>query len=332
MVRSLRIQYPGAFYHVVCRGNEHRKIYLNDDDRYRFLKLLDESLEIYHVVLYCYVLMNNHFHLLVQTKRANLSEFMRRFNICYTGWFNYHHELSGHVYQGRYKAILVDADNYFLELSRYLHLNPVRTERLRKSDYRERSQYLKTYCWSSMLGYVNKKQVVDYVNYDLVLNMVGGRHAYQRFVRDGLIDGTENPFEDVQYQTILGDDAFVAWVKSEYIEKGSLREQPMYRDLVFEKIEPEIVLQCITEVMGITQNDLNKRERNGVVRGVAAEMLYKYSGLTQLQIGQLLGNVDYGAVYQLRHRMKERLIQDDILKLRYSEVEKKIKEMLNVEI
>jgi len=85
MVRPLHIQYSGAFYHVICRGNEHRKIFLDDGDRYRFLKLLGESLKMYQVILYGYVLMSDHFHLVVQTVRANLSEFMRRFNICYTG-------------------------------------------------------------------------------------------------------------------------------------------------------------------------------------------------------------------------------------------------------
>jgi len=126
MARPLRIQYPGAFYHITCRGNERKEIFLDDKDRNRFLALLTESLETYQVILYAYILMINHFHLLVQTKRANLSEFMRCFNICYTGWFNYRHHRCGHLYQGRYKAFLIDADNYLLEVSRYLHLNSVR--------------------------------------------------------------------------------------------------------------------------------------------------------------------------------------------------------------
>lgn len=91
MARSLRIQFPGASYHVTCRGNERKSIFLDDDDRRNFLALLVESLETYHVILYAYVLMTNHFHLVLQTMRANLSEFMRRFNICYTGKFHYRH-------------------------------------------------------------------------------------------------------------------------------------------------------------------------------------------------------------------------------------------------
>jgi REP element-mobilizing transposase RayT len=326
MARQLRIQYPGAYYHVTCRGNERNRIFKDDDDRRRFLGLLDESLETYQVVLYAYVLMDNHFHLVVQTMRANLSEFMRRFNICYTGWFNYHHNRCGHLYQGRYKALLVDADNYLLELSRYIHLNPVRAGRLRKCDYQERWLNLRRYQWCSLPGYINDKKVVEFVNYDMVLGMVNGRRAYQRFVVDGLKEGIEDPFEDVQYQTILGDDDFVARVKSKYIEKASLREQPMYRDMIFIMLDPEVVLRYVAQVMGVDRGELMKRERGGIVRGVAAEMLYKYSGLTQVQIGELLGGVDYGAVYQLRYRMKERLTQDNVLQLQYRNVEQAIKE------
>lgn len=158
MARALRIQYPSAFYHVTCRGNKREEVFLDNDDRHRFLSLLVESLEIYQVVLHGYILMNNHFHLLVQTKRANLSEFMRRFNIYYTGWFNYHHGRCGHLYQGRYKAFLIDADNYLLEVSRYLHLNYVRGDRLCSENYRERWQHAKMYPWSSLPGFVQKKK------------------------------------------------------------------------------------------------------------------------------------------------------------------------------
>lgn len=131
MVRSLRIQFPGAFYHITCRGIERKHIFVDDKDRCKFLALLSESLETYQVVLFAYIMMTNHFHLLIQTRKANCSEFMRHFNICYTGWFNYHNSRCGNLYQGRYKAFLVDADTYLLEVSRYLHLNIVRLRRMR---------------------------------------------------------------------------------------------------------------------------------------------------------------------------------------------------------
>jgi len=128
MARPLRVQYPNAVYHVTCRGNEQKPIFRDDIDRKTLLKKLVQSMDIYTVKLYSYVLMNNHFHLLLETPLGNLGEFMRRFNISYTGYFNYRHKRSGHLFQGRYKSILVDKESYLSILSRYIHLNPVRTE------------------------------------------------------------------------------------------------------------------------------------------------------------------------------------------------------------
>ena len=117
MTRPLRILVPGGYYHVTCRGNDRRAIYSDDRDRSVFLEKLRGSLDNYQVECHAYVLMSNHFHLLVATPKGNLSEFMRHFNISYTAAFNRRHRRVGHLYQGRYKAILVDQDSYLLELS-----------------------------------------------------------------------------------------------------------------------------------------------------------------------------------------------------------------------
>lgn len=306
---------------MTCRGNERRKIFLYDDDRYRFLKLLAESLETHQVVLFVYVLMDNHFHLVLQTTRANLSEFMRRFNICYTRWFHYHHGTCGHLYQGRYKALLVDADNYLVELSRYVHLNPIRVKKFGKFDYQKRWQHVGKYRWSSLPGYVTKRRVVDFVNYNMVLDMVGGRRAYQRFVQDGLKEGVKSPFEDIQYQMILGDNDFVTRVKSEYIQKGSLREQPMYRNIITDVIEPEALMSCVAKALGIDVQSLKVRLENGVERGIVAELLYRYSDITQREIGKLLGGIDYTSVSMLRRRLKTKMANNKLVREKYAQAE-----------
>ena len=118
MARPLRIEYPGAWYHVTCRGNERSTIYRDDKDKRRFLKALGESVEAFNVEVHCYTLMGNHFHFLLKTPGANLSRFMQRFNTAYITYYNLRHHRSGHLYQGRFKAILVEADEYLLELSR----------------------------------------------------------------------------------------------------------------------------------------------------------------------------------------------------------------------
>jgi REP element-mobilizing transposase RayT len=310
----------------MCRGNERKKIFIDNDDRHYFLKLLAESLRTYHVILYSYVMMHNHFHLVVQTMRANLSEFMRRFNICYTGWFNYHHDTCGHLYQGRYKALLVDADTYLLTLTRYVHLNPVKARDVQNIDRHAQWQNVQKYPWSSLPGYTDKEKKTSFVDYDMILALVGGRQAYCSFVRQGLSERIDSIFDAVQYQAILGSDSFVARIKTKYIETGSTREQPTYRDMVARKVQPEVVLRCVADIMEVEITTLRQRGRGGgIVRGIAAEMLYKYSSIKQAGIGQLLGGVDYGAVYQLRHRMKKQLTNNKSLRELYEQIEQRIR-------
>lgn len=327
MARPLRIQYPGAFYHVMCRGNARSKIFLDDNDRYRFLRLLHESVETYQVLLYSYVMMDNHFHLVVQTVRANLSEFMRRFNICYTGWFHYHHGTCGHLYQGRYKSYLVDADNYLLELSRYVHLNPLRGYKQKNADYRNSLSCVRRYRWSSLPGYLDQRFANDLIRYDMILEMIGSRRAYGRFIAAGVRDGIDDIFKDVQHQAILGDQNFVARVKSKYVEEGSLRDQPSYRGVITETLPPTDVFLCVSNVCGVSKEDLLQRHGDGFARGLLAEMLYRYCGLTLAEIGRFMGGIDYGGVFQLRRRLGLYTANNGLLREKYRAVEESVKRL-----
>src|SRR4030043_1166617 len=148
MTRPLRIQFENAYYHVTCRGNARQEIFSNDPDRSAFLDLLERSSDTYQTEILAYVLMSNHFHLLVKTPLANLQEFMRHFNISYTSYYNRTHRKTGHLYQGRYKSFLVDADSYLQEVSRYIHLNPVRGRGKAKLPVHEKNSYLRRYTGS----------------------------------------------------------------------------------------------------------------------------------------------------------------------------------------
>lgn len=322
MARSLRIQYPGAYYHVMCRGNARRKIFMDDLDRRKFLSYLSESVDTYHIVLHAYVLMPNHFHLLLQTEKANLAEFMRRFNICYTGWFNYHHGRCGHLFQGRYKSILIDADNYLLEVSRYLHLNVARGLRTKITDSGEKWRYVRRYQWSTLPGYLDKKCTVDFVSYSDILTIIGGRSSYRNFIIDGLRRGVRNPFDLIKYRTILGDDDFIAQVKAEHLESGSTREQPAFRGLHLSKIDAETILRHVADIAGTERIMLSKRRGPGVVRGMAAELLYKYGDLNLRMIGAYLGGIDYCAVNQLRRRLRQRMAENRQTKVLFSRIER----------
>lgn len=324
MARALRIQFPGAFYHITCRGIEHRDIYINNQDRNKFLTFLNNSLEIYQVQLYAFILMDNHFHLIIKTKKANCSEFMRHFNICYTTWFNWRHHRNGNLYQGRYKAFLIDANNYLIEVSRYLHLNCVRVNRLKSLDYQKQWEYVSSYHWSSIGGYLNETKMLKYIDYSLILSMVGGRRQYRKYLQDGLKKEIENPFEKAKNREILGNDNFVRRVKK-FIRNGSLREQPSYRDI--NTLKPETVINLIKKEFDVDVRTLKRSNSNGLIRGITAELLYRFSNITQSQIGKILGNIDYGAVYLLRRRFKEKMTKNPNLKNRFQKIEAQLKNM-----
>jgi len=187
MVRPLRIEYPNAWYHVTGRGVARSPIFKDDKDRLRFLEALRESVEAFNVEVHCYVLMSNHFHFLLKTPETNLSRFMQRFNTAYSTYFNLRHHRAGHLYQGRFKGLLVEADEYLQELSRYIHLNPVRIKRYSKLPLEERSEILRDYRWSSLPGYIRLKSRDEFMSYSIVLGYKGGdakegRRRYREYV------------------------------------------------------------------------------------------------------------------------------------------------------
>ena len=257
MARPLRISYPHAYYHVTCRGNDRRAIFRDDRDRTLFLEKLRVSIEIYDVKLHAYVLMGNHFHFIAETPKANLSEFMRHFNIAYTGWYNRRHRRVGHLYQGRYKAVLVEKDSYLLELSRYVHLNPVRIMPWKRRTGREQLRYLERYHWSSLGGYWGTDRKQSWVNYQEVLGQVGGsRNRYRQFIEEGLENGYDTPWEKVKGQAVLGEDEFVEKLRDKIVRGRPMREQPALRHLG--SMDAADVLKRVSGYFGIKLEELAK--------------------------------------------------------------------------
>src|SRR5215207_2802568 len=128
MARPLRIERPGWWYHVISRGNERKPIFRDDRDRRHFLELLEELVGLYRIRLHVFVLMDNHYHLILELTEANLSRAVQWLNVSYSVWFNRRRQRSGHLFQGRFKSLVVEPEMWALALSRYLHLNPVRVE------------------------------------------------------------------------------------------------------------------------------------------------------------------------------------------------------------
>ena len=314
MARPLRIDFPDACYHVTCRGNERRAIFKDDHDRTEFLAKLQRSAGIYGVKIHAYVLMGDHFHLIVRTPKANLSEFMRHFNVSYTGFYNRRHRRVGHLYQGRFKAILVEVETHLLDLSRYVHLNPVRVGPWRRRDFRKQVGELWRYAWTSLGGYVSSRRQVEWIVYDDVLSLVGGsRRRYGRFVQDALEYGYSRPWKALRGQVILGSEDFWKRVKDKRLPRADdVKEQPSLRSL--ERLEPQAVIQQVARYFEIEPHDL-RRKRSGYrdQRGLLMEVMYRYGGISQKELGAYLGGMDYTAVSHERRRIRERLETDDRL-------------------
>ncbi len=216
MTRPLRVQYAGAVYHVTARGNERQAIFRADADRERFLGVLARAVERYRLIIHAYVLMENHYHVLLETQEANLALAIRHLNGVYTSAFNRIHDRVGHLFQGRYKAIIVEKESYLVELSRYIHLNPVRVRQ---------PNPLMRYPWSSYWDYIGTRRPPGWLRLEEVLGPFGGlspmaRQTYRRFVEEGARTGVARPWDQVVGQAVLGREGFVKAIQKRIEEQG----------------------------------------------------------------------------------------------------------------
>ena len=328
MARPLRIQFENAYYHVTCRGNTGQVIFSNDADRSTFLDLLERSSDIYQTEILAYVLMSSHFHLFVKTPLGNLQEFMRHFNISYTSYYNWKHNRRGHLYQGRYKSFLVDADNYLQEVSRYIHLNPIRVRYRSDMALDEKRKYLRSYRWSSYGGYLSQVERMGFLQVEEVLGYFGGdtakgRRRHEDFVMEGMTGEMTSPLERGKGHGIVGASEFIEKIKGQYIRLGAeLRELPAVRKILAQ-VEPKKIIRVIGEVFGVGREELLRKGYRGVARGVLMEMLYRYGGMNQREIGILLG-IDYSAVSVMRKRLSELQGKDPNLSAEIERVKKRI--------
>jgi len=326
MARPLRIQYPGAVYHITCRGNARTVIYKDDKDRKAFLEILTESQKIYNIQIYSYVLMSNHYHLLIETPKGNLSKYMSHFNMRYTSYHNRRHKKSGQLYQGRFKSILVDKDTYLTMLSRYIHLNPVRIKGMKKMPYKEKMKYLKKYKWSSLPGYIYKREKQEFVDYSLVLEEYGGdnkkgRRAYADIISIDASSGQMEVKDKIVGQSIIGKEDFIEEVLDRYLNnKPDMREQPSLRELHGLRVKDEII-DAIKEETGKDLDEIKKSK--GIERNVLMDLLYRAGGIKGAEIGRLL-EVDYSTVSQCRKRLRDKLKKDKRLKHIVGRIEKKL--------
>lgn len=198
MSRPLRLEFAGALYHLTARGNARSNIFLDDTDRALFLDLLGKEISQQGWRLYAYCLMSNHYHMLIETPEPNLVAGMRRLNGVYTQAFNRRHRRVGHVFQGRYKSIVVDKDSYGLELCRYIVLNPVRARMVKQPAH---------WVWSSYRATAGRSVRAAWLDATWIVEQCGSRAAYRRFVTQGI--GRGAPWENLTGQIWLGDEKFL---------------------------------------------------------------------------------------------------------------------------
>lgn len=310
MSRPLRIQYPGAVFHITHRGNERGVIFKDDADRKRFLAILAQSLSIYNVILHSYVLMSNHFHLLTETPLGNLSEFMRHFNITYTSCFNRRHSRVGNLYQGRFKSFVIDEDAYLSAVSRYIHLNPVRIGSMRTKDHSQQFSHLLDYQWSSLPGYLSTQKRQAFVTYGPVLEEYGGdvpsgRAEYRLRIGIDLTEGLPLR-EKIVGQSILGDAMFVERLREKFLSGSQDRERPAIGTIRKHRKKDDL-LQIVAAKLEEPLETL--LHRPGLSRQVVMEIMYRYGGMKNPEIGALMG-VDYSTVSQGRKRLRDRAATD----------------------
>lgn len=254
MSRPLRIEYPGAWYHVMNRGRRAENIFPGKEDYQSFFELLKESSEMWNVTIAAYCLMPSHYHMLIQTPDANLSRFMRHVDGVYTQRFNRLHGCDGHLFRGRYESILVDEDAYLLQLTRYIHRNPLEAGLVDKLD---------AYEWSSHKGYISTAKKWDWLSKNFVLSMLTTnkrqqRRAYRQFVAKENTEEVVRVFEGKRLPPLLGSDRFIDWVKDRFFKEKDHKEVPHSRRLAPDR---EKIKEMVCRFYQVNQDDLLKSKR-----------------------------------------------------------------------
>lgn len=293
MARPLRVEYPGAFYHVINRGNAGENLFKGIRDREKFLEYLETAIERFSLKIYTYCLMTNHFHVLLETRLPNLSQAIQWVNVSYAGYFNRKYQRNGHLFQGRFKSILVDADEYLKQLSRYIHLNPVRANLVEHPD---------EYKWSSYSTITGKTKEPAWLESAWLLSQFGTQRKqaitnYKKFVEEANTKDLKNPAKDLSGGFILGSPDFVIWIKETFLStRSDENEIPQLREL-----KPRINIDQIVEAVCREFNCeieiiLQKGRKRNVARDVAIYLVRVLSGEKGKNIGEYFGNISGAAI------------------------------------
>ncbi len=297
MARRPRLFAPGILYHVIVRGNYRQRTFLNDSDYQAYLERLGRYRKRFGITVYAYCLMPNHVHLLMEAGSQPLSRFMQGLQQSYTQYFNRRHRKIGHLFQGRYKAIVCEKDEYLLSLVRYIHLNPSRAKLVRRLD---------EYSYSGHRDYAAGR-VSEVLDPSRVLEMLGERAGYRRFLQDGIAEGHREEYYQVADQMFLGDEEFTEKlkIKGDKEQERSAPKKPLSaafrRAARAVKLEPEVLLGA------------DRGWKTSRSRALVGYVLIRRLGYKLKDVAKCLGR-DVATVSSLVSRYSERTAKDEDLK------------------
>ena len=285
MSRPYRLQCEDCLYHITSRGDDRKNIFVSGYDFKKFLGYVLVAREKFKFHFYAYCLMNNHYHLLIETTQPNISRIMQYINTSYTIYYNIKRNKCGHLFQGRYKSIIVETDAYFTELTRYIHLNPVRANIVDSPE---------KYQWSSYKAYIEKDsgEYIDKVRVKSLLGMSPSQ--YRGFVLAG-IKGVKNPLKDVYAGFIVGSVGFIK-DKLKDLKYQVEREELAHKRAIKNMIAPQEIIKEVAAYYKQTPEDLCKsKKRPMTAKKTAIYLLTKKTGLTNTEIGVFF-NMRHSAV------------------------------------
>jgi len=292
MTRPLRLEFAGALYHLTARGDRQEAIFIDDNDRRRFLDLLGKEINQQGWICYAFCLMDNHYHLLIETPEANLIRGMRRLNGVYTQGFNRRRKKAGHVFQGRYKSILVDKENYLLELCRYIVLNPVRAKSVKApGDWQ----------WSNFRATAGEVTAPKWLAVKDILSLFSGRRSsYRKFVMEGVGQGAV--WEDLTGQVYLGDERFLERMQDLADEKpvrGVAKAQRQPRRPKAEELLRRVALEYGLTVGQVLDRSQAEAYWLGVylmrrVGNLSLEEVARRAGVTAARVSQIQTKIEQG--------------------------------------
>jgi len=317
MSRPLRLEYPGAWYHVMNGGRRKEKIFLSRHDYEAFIQVLREALDSWNLQVSAYCLMANYYHLLVHTPDGNISRCMRHINGVYTQRFNREHQMEGQLFRGRYKAVLVDADSHLLEVMRYIHRNPLRAGKVKK---------LKKFSWSSHSEFLKGKKK-GWLYKDFLFSMLASKKskrksAYIDFISQGESEETERFYSLKNFPSVMGSDSFKESIKEKFQHLRFSGEIAGVRELA---PSPEKIIELVCDHFKVAREQvaISRRGTENIPRDVAIYLVRHHSMETLANIGLYFGISNYSTVSSAVHRVKLRLKRDGVLRRQIKRFNKK---------